>query len=128
MTSLKLAAIELGRTLFESASYMSREREPHWYVQDLYRTYLMREPDSGGWAMWENLVSSHGREYVRRGFEESAEFATLMGSLAPSGGPGAAPSSLTSARVDPANQPGNGMLTRDASWSVPLLSLPGGMA
>ncbi len=124
-TSLKLAAIELGRTLFESGSYVAREREPHWYVQDLYRTYLMREPDSGGWAMWENLVSSHGREYVRRGFEESAEFATLMASLAPSGGPGAAPSSLISARVDPANQPGNGMLTRDASWSVPLLSLPG---
>jgi YD repeat-containing protein len=27
--------------------------------------------------------------------------------------------------VDPRNQPGNGMLSRDVSWSVPLLSLPG---
>src|SRR5687768_12568778 len=33
--------------------------------------------------------------------------------------------SLISARVDPKNQPGYGMLTRDVSWSVPLLSLPG---
>ena len=124
-TSLRLAAIELGRTLFESASYAARTRDAHGFVQDLYRTYLMREPDAGGWATWEALVSTHGREYVRRGFEESAEFATLMGSMASSGGPGAAPLSLLSARVDPANQPGNGMLTRDASWSVPLLSLPG---
>jgi hypothetical protein len=29
------------------------------------------------------------------------------------------------ARVDPRNQPGNGLLTRDAAWTVPLLSLPG---
>src|SRR6185369_15659132 len=33
--------------------------------------------------------------------------------------------SLISARVDPRNQPGNGMLTRDATWSMPLMSLPG---
>ena len=33
--------------------------------------------------------------------------------------------SSISARVDPRNQPGRGMLTRDANWSVPLLSLPG---
>ena len=123
--SLKLAAIELGRTLFESASYGGRNRDPHWYVYDLYKTYLMREPDAGGWAMWEGVVSSHGREYVRRGFEESGEFATLMGSMIPSGGTSANASSLISARVDPRNQPGNGMLTRDAGWSVPLLSLPG---
>ena len=85
----------------------------------------MREPDSGGWATWENLVGSHGREYVRRGFEESGEFASLLASLTPSGSTSSTASSLVSARVDPRNQPGNGMLTRDAAWSVPLLSLPG---
>ena len=52
-TSLKLAAIELGRTLFESAEYAARNRDAHWYVYDLYKTYLMRDPDAGGWAMWE---------------------------------------------------------------------------
>lgn len=38
-TSLKLAASELGRTLFESASYAARNRDAHWYVYDLYKTY-----------------------------------------------------------------------------------------
>ena len=32
---------------------------------------------------------------------------------------------MISALVEPRHQPGHGMLTRDASWSVPLLSLPG---
>lgn len=123
--SLKLTAIELGRTLFESAAYAARNRDAHGYVYDLYKTYLMREPDAGGWTTWENLVGSHGSEYVRRGFEESGEFATLLGSMTLSGPASSTASSLISARVDPRNQPGNGMLARDAAWSVPLLSLPG---
>jgi YD repeat-containing protein len=124
-TSLKLAAIEFGRTLFESASYSLRNRDAHLFVYDLYKTYLMREPDAGGWAYWEALVPANGREYVRRGFEESAEFATLLASISLSGSASANPSSLITARVDPRNQAGNGMLSRDVSWSVPLLSLPG---
>ncbi|MFN2491620.1 MAG: hypothetical protein ABR501_01890 [Pyrinomonadaceae bacterium] len=32
---------------------------------------------------------------------------------------------MATARVDPFNQPGNGLQSRDAKWSVPLLSLPG---
>lgn len=123
--SLKLASIEFGRTLFESAEYSARNRDAHWYVYDLYKTYLMREPDSGGWSMWEGLVPTHGREYVRRGFEESTEFATLLTTVTPGGSATAAAASLITARVDPRNQPGNGMLARDANWSVPLLSLPG---
>lgn len=83
--SLKLAAIELGRTLFESAEYAARNRNAHWYVYDLYKTYLMREPDATGWTTWENLVPTHGREYVRRGFEESTEFATLLTGVSPNG-------------------------------------------
>jgi hypothetical protein len=123
--SLKSAAIEFGRTLFESAAYAARGRDAHGYVYDLYKTYLMREPDAGGWATWEGLVGSHGREYVRRGFEESGEFASLLGGITLSGPGSSTASSLISARIDPRNQPGNGMLTRDAAWSVPLLSLPG---
>ncbi len=55
-TSLKLGAIELGKTLFESASYAARQRDAHWYVYDLDKTYLMRDPDAGGWAYWESQV------------------------------------------------------------------------
>ncbi|HKU76563.1 MAG TPA: DUF4214 domain-containing protein [Pyrinomonadaceae bacterium] len=124
-TSLKLAAIELGRTLFESAIYLARNRDAHSYVQDLYKTYLMREPDASGWGYWEALVPSHGREYVRRGFEESGEFANLLATISLSGSVSSNPSSLITARTDPRNQPGNGMLSRDVKWSVSLLGLPG---
>ncbi|HJP93641.1 MAG TPA: DUF4214 domain-containing protein [Pyrinomonadaceae bacterium] len=124
-TSLKSAGIELGRTLFESAEYAARNRSDHWYVYDLYKTYLMRDPDSTGWANWEATVPTYGREYVRRGFEESSEFATLSANITPNGSATAHAASLVSARIDPRNQPGHGMLARDASWSVPLLSLPG---
>ena len=41
--AVKLAAVELGRTVFESAAYAARSRDAHWYVYDLYKTYLMRE-------------------------------------------------------------------------------------
>ena len=123
--SLKAAGIELGRTLFESAEYAARNRDAHWYVYDLYKTYLMREPDSGGWAMWEGVVPTHGREYVRRGFEESGEFATLSASITTTGSPSSSTLSLISAQTDPRNQPGRGLLSRDAILNVPLLSLPG---
>jgi YD repeat-containing protein len=123
--AVKQAVLELGRTVFESAAYAARQRAAHDYVEDLYKTYLMRAPDATGWANWEATVGIQGREYVRRGFEESTEFATLLANLVPGGPPSATATSLISARVDPRNQPGNGMLTRDAAWTVPLLSLPG---
>jgi YD repeat-containing protein len=124
-TSLKLAAVELGKTLFESASYAARARDAHWYVYDLYKTFLMRDPDASGWAYWESQVGPNGRENVRRAFEEAPEFATLLSTIVLSGSVGSNPASLITARTDPRNQPGNGMLTRDVNWSVSLLSLPG---
>ena len=124
-TSLKLAAVELGKTLFESAEYAARNRNDHWYVYDLYKTYLMRDPDTSGWDFWTSQVAPNGRENVRRAFEECSEFAANIASIIPNGSATANAASLISARVDPRNQPGNGMLTRDANWSVPLLSLPG---
>jgi YD repeat-containing protein len=124
-TSLKLAAVELGKTLFESAEYDARERNPSQYVSDLYWTYLMRAPDSGGWAHWTGEVGNVGRENVRRAFEECSEFAGILASIVPNGSPTANAASLISARVNPRNQPGNGMLTRDGTWSITLLSLPG---
>lgn len=123
--SLRLAVNELGKTLFESAEYAARNRDNHGYVYDLYKAYLMRDPDTGGWANWEAAVPIYGREYVRRGFEDSAEFANLIAGMTPNSSASSSAASLISARAHPRNQPGNGMLTRDANWSVPLLSLPG---
>ncbi len=73
-TSMVMAARELGKTLFESAEYAGRNRSNHDYVYDLYKTYLLRDPDSGGWAFWESLVPTYGREAIRRAFDESGEF------------------------------------------------------
>src|SRR4030095_8854119 len=115
----------LGKTLFESAEYTARNRDNHEYVYDLYKTFLMRDPDSSGWAYWESVVPTNGRENVRRAFEEAPEFAGILASIVPNGSATGNAASLISARVEPRNQPGNGMLARDATWSVPLLSLPG---
>jgi hypothetical protein len=45
-------------TLFESAEYAARNRSNHDYVYDLYKTYLMRDPDQGGWDL---IDSEFGR-------------------------------------------------------------------
>jgi YD repeat-containing protein len=124
-SSMLLAVRELGKTLFESSDYAARGRDNHGYVYDLYKTYLMREPDPQGWAFWESVCNSNGRDNVRRAFDECGEFAGIVATLTPSGSPSSNVSSLASARVDPFNQPGNGLAARDAEWSVSLLSLPG---
>ncbi len=123
--SLVLATRELGKALFESSEYAARGRDNHWYVYDLYKTFLMRDPDAAGWAFWESVVPGSGRENVRRAFEDCTELSDLMSTVTPNGSISSAVSSLLSARVDPINQPGNGMLARDATWGVTLLSLPG---
>jgi YD repeat-containing protein len=123
--SLLLAAIEMGKTLFESKTYDERSRDNHWYVYDLYKTYLMRDPDASGWAYWEGSIPTAGRETVRRGFEESTEFANLIATISPTGSASGNQISFVSSRVDPRTQPGNGLLTRDGTWSVPILSVPG---
>jgi hypothetical protein len=124
-TSVKLVGVVLGKTLFESAEYAARNRDNHWYVYDLYKAFLMRDPDPSGWTYWENQLPQSGRENVRRGFEDSSEFAGILASIVPNGAATANAASLITARIDPRNQPGHGMLARDATWSVPLLSSPG---
>ena len=52
--------MEFGKTLFESAEYAARNRNDHWYVYDLYKTFLLREPDASGWAYWESVVPQGG--------------------------------------------------------------------
>jgi YD repeat-containing protein len=120
-----MAAREMGKTLFESAEYAARNTSNHVYVQNLYETYLLREPDSGGWAFWESLIPTYGREQVRRAFDESGEFIYDVSTVTPNGNASSAVTSLLAARVDPFNQSGNQIMARDAEWSASLLSLPG---
>jgi len=123
--SMTIAVREMARTIFESADYAAGGRNNHWYVYDLYETYLMRYPDADGWAWWEGQCNSYGREQVRRAFDECGEFAGNVGAITPNGSATTAVSSILSARVDPNNQTGNQLLARDAEWGMPLLSLPG---
>ncbi|MBV8857427.1 MAG: PD40 domain-containing protein, partial [Acidobacteria bacterium] len=123
--TMLLAMREFGMTVFESAEYAARNRSDHWYIYDLYKTYLMREPDPSGWAWWEGRVPEMGREQLRQAFDESVEFNNIVATLTASGTPSSAASSLATARVDLFNQPGDQIRARDCEWGVSLLSLPG---
>jgi YD repeat-containing protein len=120
-----MAMRELGKTLLESTEYAARGQTDHWYVNDLYHAYLQRAPDSGGWTFWEGQLSTHSREDVRRGFDESSEFISDVANIASTASASSSVTSLLTARVDANNQGGSGLLGRPAEWSVSLLSLPG---
>lgn len=124
-SALVVSGRELGMTLFESAEYAARNRSDRDYVYDLYKTYLLRDPDQGGWDFWTSVVPGAGRENVRHAFDECGEFYNLVATLTPNGTTSGNASSLATARVDPNNQTGNQLLARDCEWSVGLLNLPG---
>lgn len=126
-TSLLLAVIEMGKTLFESEAYLNRTRPDQGYVLDLYATYLMRDgnQDPLGRDFWTTAVGSNGRENVRRAFEECTEFAGKIADIVPAGSASGSPVSFVGSRAEPGTQPGNGLLTRDVTWSTSILSLPG---
>jgi YD repeat-containing protein len=131
-TSMLMAMKEFGMTVFESAEYAGRAgrqlSDPngnHNYVYDLYKTYLMRDPDQDGWNFWTGVCNTYGRDAVRQAFDESGEFHDIVASLSASGNPSSAVTSLATAQVDPFNQSGNQVQARDCEWSVPIISLPG---
>ena len=82
-SQLLATAIYMGRQIFKSQEYLNRNRIPHDYVYDLYKSYLQREPDQSGWDFWTPQVTTNGPDAVRAGFELSTEFATKIASLCP---------------------------------------------
>ena len=132
--SMFMALTEFGMTVFESDEYARRaDRLPSYqygdrnYVYDLYKAYLMREPDQSGWDSWTEQASPllMGRAQVRNAFETSIEYQNIIRTLTASGNPSSAASSLATAQVDAFNQSGNQVQARDCEFSMPLLSLPG---
>ncbi|HEY2964438.1 MAG TPA: RHS repeat-associated core domain-containing protein, partial [Pyrinomonadaceae bacterium] len=86
-----LAAMQnLGASIFNSQEYANRNRTDHWFVYDLYKTYLYREPDAGGWAFWESQVPTNGRTNVRLGFDLSTEYSVKVSAISPYSPPGGA--------------------------------------
>jgi RHS repeat-associated protein len=73
----------IGETVFGGSEYASRGQSPHDYVRDLYKAYLLREPDQGGWDFWTTQVQNNGQAAVRSGFTWSTEFATKMNGASP---------------------------------------------
>ncbi len=74
----------LGESLFSSQEYANRNRSNHDYVYDLYKAYLYRDPDGGGWASWEvTLNNGASRADVRNGFAWAPEFYTKVFGTSP---------------------------------------------
>lgn len=75
------------RSLFKSAEYLGRGTSDETYVADLYRAYLLREPEAHGFNAWLNALrnwnaqGADGRELTLQGFEYSQEFVNLVTSL-----------------------------------------------
>jgi RHS repeat-associated protein len=90
MSQFWSAMQSLGAALFTSSEYASRGRTDHWYVYDLYRAYLWRDPDAGGWSFWEQGCAQNGRDAVRAGFDWSVEFNLHVNGTSPYSPPGGA--------------------------------------
>lgn len=73
----------MGDTLFGSAEYAARNRSDRDYVFDLYKAYLNRNPDQGGWDFWTSIVPSSGRAGVRDGFVYSEEASLNLQGMSP---------------------------------------------
>lgn len=78
----------LGDALFNSAEYAARARTDRDFVYDIYKSYLQREPDQGGWDAWTNAVPVYGRAAVRQGFVTSSEFGDNVALLCVTSGTG----------------------------------------
>ena len=76
----KQAAIDTASNgFFHSAEFVNKNHTNEKYVTILYRTFLGREPDTGGFTNWVNkLKNGTSRDAVLMGFANSAEFAKIM--------------------------------------------------
>ncbi|MEG1323142.1 MAG: DUF4214 domain-containing protein, partial [Ruthenibacterium sp.] len=65
-----------------SNEFIGRKFDDATYVEYLYRTFMGRDSDVGGKAMWvKYLKDGHSREEVFNGFADSAEFADIVNSF-----------------------------------------------
>ena len=89
-SQLLTAMQSLGGTIFNSTEYANRNRSDHDFVYDLYKTYLFREPDQGGWDFWTSLVPVNGRSNIRLAFDLCPEFSIKSNGISPYAPPGGA--------------------------------------
>lgn len=82
---LMSAAQSFGHSIFASGEYAARGRSDYEFVYDLYKAWLQREPDQGGWDFWASVTPNDGRANVTNGFALSDEFHNLVVSLCVAG-------------------------------------------
>ncbi|MCP9494727.1 MAG: RICIN domain-containing protein [Pyrinomonadaceae bacterium MAG19_C2-C3] len=91
----------LGRALFQSLDYASRNASDEEFVYNLFYGYYQRAPASPEHASWLSTLGSYnaqgqnGRELLLQSFETSSEFVNLVYSLE------LAPADEPSAELDP---------------------------
>ena len=75
-SQLLAAAQSLGSTLFNSAAYTNQNRTNEQFVADLYKGYLQRTHDLGGYNFWLNELNNNGdtRAHQIQAFAASSEF------------------------------------------------------
>ena len=76
----KLTAIDVASNgFFHSEEYRMKNSTDEEYIRTLYRTFLGREADQGGFNDWmKKLENGTSRDTVLRGFAYSLEFAIIM--------------------------------------------------
>lgn len=78
------AAKAMTAALFQSVKYASRNRTHEEFVDDLYQTFLLRQPDASGYAFWLSVLRNdnnngvNGRAHLIQAFVEAPEFRNLV--------------------------------------------------
>ena len=71
------AAKAMTSALFQSVEYLNRNRSNEEYVKDLYSTFLLRDPDAGGYLNWiTTLQNGYGRTMFYAVSQSLRSFAT----------------------------------------------------
>jgi hypothetical protein len=79
---IKEGFISFAQFFFNSQEYIDRNRTDEEYVTDLYHTFFIREPDSGGFDYWTGqLAMGVSRSAVLDHFAYSTEFNDFMNEI-----------------------------------------------
>lgn len=78
LTNLESSGYEAARDFFLSIEFGNLNTTDEEFVTRLYRTFMGREPDDGGFAFWiEHLKTDMDRASVIAGFAQSQEFTNI---------------------------------------------------
>lgn len=78
LANMKVSGTEVARFFFFGSEFTNKNYSDSEYVIRLYRTFMGREPDQGGFNYWMSMLNKgYSRKYVFDSFSVSGEFANL---------------------------------------------------